>query len=154
MKMFICVVKTLVGLWVILLSTVFIVAGLLLITSEAQADGAKYHLNLLPASRHVNNFDHNERHEGVGVSMTHDGVTYGAMSYVNSFGKRGPLFSVSANLHYDCTVCLGVGLGLAPAYTKDDEYPVIAWLSFNYKWVTILNAPGEVTAIVFSVPLN
>lgn len=154
MKMFISMFKIFVGLWVILLSTIFIVAGLVLITSEAQADDVKYHLNLLPVSRHIDNIDKNERHKGVGLSMTHDGITYGAMTFVNSFGKRGPLFSMSTKLQSSCTVCVGVGGGIAPAYIKDDESPVIAWLSLNYKWVTFINAPGEVTAIMLSVPLN
>ena len=127
-----------------------------LYTGECFADPVKLKLNFLPTSYHHDRDGGftNEHHRGVGISVTlPNRTTYGLMHFRNSYGDDGFLYSVSTEL--GCwTICPGLGLGYAPAYSKSDHVPVIGWLSLRYKWVTMLTAPGEVTTLLFSVPLN
>lgn len=115
----------------------------------------KYHLNLLPVSKHHGDTDTtNERHSGVGFSVTlPNNATYGAMHYTNSYGDDGWMVSTSVKQR-DCNLCFGLGVGYAPAYKETDNSTILGWASVSYGWVTILTVPTEVTALVLSIPLN
>ena len=126
------------------------------VVSECKADQYQYKLNLLPVSYHNDrSADYNERHRGVGLSVTTpDHYTFGVMHYTNSQSRDGLLVSASMEFHRNCSLCVGAGLGLAPAYAKDDLSPAVGWISFRYKWVSILSLPSVVTALVVSMPIN
>lgn len=128
-----------------------------LYTCGAEGSELKYKLNLLPKSWHQGQTNAtNERHKGVGLSVTlPNGITYGAMHYKNSFGDNG--WMVSAAKEYEPLFGLiypGIGMGYAPSYAKSGHEVGLVWVQLRYKWVTMMSAPGEVTAFVFSIPLN
>lgn len=134
------------------------VAGLAIMSFNSEAEELKYKLNLLPKSWHHGSTNAtNERHKGVGLSVTTpwNGITYGAMHYTNSFGDDG--FMVSISKEYKPVFGLfypGIGAGYAPSYKESGHKPGIAWVQLRYKWVTMMSAPGEVTTFVFSIPLD
>jgi len=134
------------------------VLGLAIMSFNSEAAELKYKLNLLPKSWHHGSTNAtNERHNGVGLSVTTpwNGITYGAMHYKNSFGHNGYMVAISKEFKpFFGLLYPGIGAGYAPAYTKSGHKPGIAWIAIRYKWVTMMSAPGEVTTFVFSVPLN
>lgn len=132
---------------------------LVMVQSPVQAEDDyefKYRLNLLPWSTHHGDNDAtNETHNGIGVSVTlPNNATYGIMHFENSYGDEGFMFSLSAELEEDCTVCFGVGIGFAPAYSESDNSPVLGWGSVRYKYVQLLVVPTEVTAVLFTIPME
>ncbi len=123
-------------------------------TGDCRADHAEIHLNYLPWSEHHGDSDAtNEDHNGVGLSVSWDNMTVGYMWYTNSYGDDGPLVHVTA-FQKKCELCLGLGTGWAPAYSESDHSPIIGWVAIKYGFVTVLTAPTEVTAAVFSIPLH
>jgi len=120
------------------------------------SDDLKYRLNFVPFSRHHGETNTtNEKHHGIGISLTLSSrTTYGAMHFINSYGVPGWLVTASKEYVRGCLFCPGLGIGYSPTYKKVDKSPVIGWLSLRYKWVTLLTAPKEVTALMLSVPFK
>lgn len=142
------------------LPEVLITVAIIIVLSVSpicSASELKLHLNHLPVSHHHGQTNTiNEEHNGWGISVTDsvDHVTYGYMYFTNSYGNNGPMIYL-ATKQQDCTVCFGFGGGYAPAYKESGHYPIIGWVSMSItEYVTIITAPTEVTAVVFSVPLN
>jgi hypothetical protein len=77
------------------------------------------------------------------------------MHFKNSYGDYGFVVSVSKELK-TCflDVCPGAGVGFAPSYRRSGNVPIIGWLSFRYKWVTVMTLPTEVTTVMVSVPFR
>ena len=137
---------------------IFIIVSSVLLMAQCEASGdISYKLNLLPKSWHHGSTNAtNERHKGVGLSMTlPNGFTYGAMHYTNSFGDDGWMASISREYKPIFGVFYpGIGAGYAPAYTESGHKPAIAWVMLRYRWITMMSAPGEVTTFMFSIPLE
>lgn len=136
---------------------IFVVLGLAIMSFNSEAGELKYKLNLLPKSWHHGSTNAtNERHEGVGLSVTMpNGYTYAAMHFKNSYGDNGWMIGASKEFKPLFGVIYpGFGVGYAPSYAESGHSTAIAWLAFRYRWVTMMTAPGEVTTFVFSIPLN
>ncbi len=136
----------------------FAIGMLVTTTFNCEASGdVKLKLTFLPWSiHHGSNGATNERHQGVGLAIrTANRRTFGIMHYRNSYGDEG--WSVTASQEArKClwSICPGFGGGYAPAYKKSGHLPYLGWISFRYKWVTLMTAPGAVTTFVLSIPLN
>ena len=136
--------------------SLFLVSMSMVSRCEA-SDKYQLKLNLLPWSyHHGSNSATNERHRGVGLSLTlPNDITYGVMHYKNSYGDNGWNYSVSTEFDpYFWGIKPGLGVAYAPAYEKSGHQVVIGWLSLRYKWISLLTAPGEVSTIMLSIPIK
>lgn len=135
---------------------ILIIIGLAFLSFNGEAsEKLNLKLNFLPWSVHHGSTNAtNERHKGIGLSITPNRFTYGIMYYENSFDDRGWMVSTSYQFRKVCTVCIGVGAGYAPTYAESGHNVYLGWLSIRHKWVTLLTAPGEVTALMLSIPID
>jgi hypothetical protein len=138
-------------------AVLFVVSGVL---NECSAKDLYLGLNLMPFSRHhgeYRNTTTNEKHNGVGLSVTTDErVSFGLMHYTNSYGRKGWSLSVTKEFESLCVfqVCPGIGGAFASAYLADGQSPILGWLQVRYKFITVITLPSVVTAVIFTVPLN
>ena len=148
---------------------VFVIINLFILLVSSYAEAAevsepaeyRFSLNLLPWSYHhgKRGGQFNERHKGVGFSITNlnTRVTYGLMHYKNS--QRVDGFSLSWGKEFKslCVlqICPGIGAAWAPAYVfSGAATPFLGYLTFRYKFITIITLPGVVTTGTISIPLN
>jgi len=144
---------------IVLLFILIAVTLIIMPSSSEAAEELKYHLNFLPKSwHHGSTHATNERHKGVGLSVTTpwNGITYGLWHYKNSYSDNGWMVTVGKEKLEPLfgLIYPGIGVGYAPAYEKSDHDTGIAWISLRYRWVTLMSAPGNVTTFVWSVPIN
>lgn len=139
--------------------TVLVGLSLMVYETGHANEEVKLNLTYMPVSKHHGDTDTtNETHHGVGfnVGLDDNPLRVGYMFYENSYDDDSHFVYVGGE--FGCTdvieVCFGAMGGYATGYEDHQQSSILGGLTARYKWVQLLTVPGEVTALIITVPIN
>jgi hypothetical protein len=116
---------------------------------------ADWSVQYMPVSNHNGDPGLNEKHNGVGLTYSDGDFSVGGMRYKNSHNSMTTMIHVGKTVERIGDFTIGVKGAFVTGYEDHLAIPVVPLLHLSYtEYVHLIGIPGEVTALVFSFPLE